>query len=425
MNGGVPKTSEGQRPDVTWSQRLTKGQMSAALPYLAHVRSFGRNGDWLSSGSGLLVAPSHVLTCFHVVHLQSEESRNARSHELTPYDDQGWVEVTLGDGTEGASQAVQVAEHLYDDLILLKLPRPARWVRAPLDPIALGAGERPAWICGFQTRDDGHRFVAYQVALDPRMGKRSARGQEAGTHAHGAEGGASGGPVFTEENGLPVFLGIAELGGLGSARGDYVAADNVRAFLAENGIAIPPRAPVASDLERWCLINGCLPVLGSAWPEVVSDLQCLPAHSGHVPLYGSRRPIGAAIDPARARMAGAARMAAHVADPEALPGLLEEAARRSDLALRLPSGDEFAHMCRVAAAPARIVGRPATLEDYDSPDGLRASPNACAEWVGDGGPPYLCLFRNGEIRRFSEFAHIAAEFDGVRAVVRPVFNTQG
>uniref|UniRef100_Q07JF8 Peptidase S1 and S6, chymotrypsin/Hap n=1 Tax=Rhodopseudomonas palustris (strain BisA53) TaxID=316055 RepID=Q07JF8_RHOP5 len=404
-----------------WSRRIDDGR---PLPYVALVRLLSGDGRDQQFGSGILVDARHILTCFHVGNRLRADLplRATTSTKLESSGDSHRIVVSMENHRDEMIATV-VHEDSNDDLALLQLPCEIVGVRAPIERIPLRPGTRDVWICGYQSRER-YDFIVHQRQLDPWLGKQLNGQQQSGEHSFGVEAGTSGGPIFAEgEDGQPVFLGIVDLGGLGSPTGHYVATDRIHKFLGEKGIV--PDTCADGEIGRWSRIEGYSAVVKSRGPELVPDHRYLPVpDAGRLCFYGSR-PIAAAIDPSKAHLPAAGRLAAHVPRPEDIDSLLARAREVSGLALRLPTEIEFHSLCVRAEAQRRVLGRPPNLQDYEPDQSFRAPPDTSAEWVEDGKGRRLCLFRaedEKDVHSFADAAALAKEFTQARAAVRTVID---
>ncbi|MBI5131259.1 MAG: trypsin-like peptidase domain-containing protein [Rhodopseudomonas palustris] len=401
-------------------------ESESALPYLALVRLHSNARDNPQFGTGILIDPCHVLTCFHVVHEFSTRTpqRPTTNEKLRPdnFDKSQRVVVNLGGCGEDLVATI-VHEDEHDDLALLRLPVAIAGVQAPIELITPPTGAAlDVWVCGFDFRER-YRFVVHVRKLDPGLGKQINGRLQSGEHSYGIEGGISGGPIFAEENGLPVFIGMAVLGGLGSPTGHFAASDRIHQFLRENGI-VPSRGS-DGPVGRWCRVEGYASVVKSRCPDLISDHYCLIEEDAGKPCFYGLRPVAAAIESSRAHLPAAVRLAAHIKSPMEIDPILARLREVSGLSLRLPTEAEFRRACTSAEPQRRVVGRPPILQDYDPDESFRAPPDTSAEWVEDGGRRCLVLFREGSEREFNKFADatsLVREFPLARAAIRTVID---
>ena len=397
------------------------------LPYVAmvriHLTSWGGPEPDIAWGTGLLVDPYHVLTCFHVVHPAvggAGVSRANHSEPLPRFDARrGERRIEVDFGAEiGAFPDVEiVAEDEHFDLALLRLDAPVIGPRAPIEPRPLPSGARQVWVGGVQCVPEP-RFTFDSRSLDPAHVSGTEGQTLSGAHQFAVEEGYSGGPIFAEIDGLPAFVGIADIGGLGISTGGYVAADRVRNFLAGHGVAISAQRR-DDEVARRCRIEGYAPDLSSPRPGLLPDHQAILRADDRRVVYHALHPITAAVASQRP---GAHRLAAHLTDADAVGRLLARLCAETRLPLRLPTGAEFRNLCTVAAPPSRILGRPTTIDDYLGSDGLMcAPPDTSAEWVEEDGRRFLLLHRDERVMRIDDPTTLAHEFHHVRAVVRTVF----
>lgn len=397
----------------------------AWLPYMAAVMDDDASADG-GHGSGLLVDERHVLTCLHVILFgQGMGDRLALGDALPSF------RATCGDlpltvhlfGPDAQPRrATCIAEERHLDLALLRLEEPVFGVAPPLEAVAPLAGTQWAFFCGFE-RTPELRFALTPRKIDPMLGTLADGHRRTGDHAFGAPAGYSGGPIFCEREGQPVFIGLADMGGLATAAGHYVAADAVRRFLRDRlGQHWADALPATNGARRARIAGLQGQVNGGV--DVAPTFHLVPREGSFLAVHplsaaSAARALGLQVRP------GGERLPAHVPDPASLPCLLHFAGQRTGLPVRLPTLEAFAALCE-SAPPARIVGRPAVLDDlWDAQKGLRAPPEACGVWVEGGEGPFIAVLSDGRVTRHDSVASALAGAPHRRIMLLPAFSPDG
>lgn len=401
----------------------------AWLPYMAAVMDGEASADG-GHGSGLLVDERHVLTCLHVILFGQGQGDRLALGDALPSFRAACGDLPLSVHLFGPDarprRAICVAEERHLDLALLRLEEPVFGVAPPLEAVEPLAGTQWAVFCGFE-RTPGLRFAPCLRQIDPMLGTLADGHRRTGDHAFGVPAGYSGGPIFCEREGQPVFVGLADMGGLATAAGHYVAADAVRRFLRDRlgqglgqdwACALPDtngarRARIAGLQGQ---VHGGVDV-APTFHLVPQEGMFLAVH----PLTAANAARALGLPP----RPGGERLPAHVPDAGKLPRLLHFARQRTGLPLRLPTPDAFAALC-ASAPPARIVGRPAVLDDlWDGDEGLRAPPEACGVWVEAGEGPFIAVLEDGRVIGHQSAASALAGAPHRRIVLLPAFCPDG
>lgn len=401
---------------------------AAWLPYVAAVMDGDATPEG-GHGSGLLVDASHVLTCLHVILFSQGEGehqgeRLALGEALPSY------RATCGDlpvavqlfGPDARPRLARcVAEERHLDLALLKLDTPVAGVAPPLEAVEPRPGPQWAVFCGFERTPD-LRFAPTVRQLDPMVGTLADGARRTGDHAFGVAAGYSGGPIFCEREGQPVFLGLADMGGLATAAGHYVAADAVRRFLRDTcGHAWDGALPDTPPARKARIAGWHSQVLGGV--DVAPAFHLLPDTGEFLAVHplsaaSAARALGLDARP------GGERLPAHVPDRAALPRLIHFARQRTGLPVRLPSLAAFAELCACGSSP-QIVGRPAMLADLGADGRLRAPPEACGTWVETEGGPCVAVCEGGRVVLHGEAAAALAGAPHRRLLLLPAFTPGG
>lgn len=396
----------------------------AWLPYVAAVRD-GDASEEGGHGSGVLVDENHVLTCLHVI-LFGDGAGEGEGERLSLTDALPSFRANCGDlpvtvqlfGPDASPRlATCVAEDRHLDLALLKLEAPVFGVAPPLEAVEPMAGNQWAVFCGFE-RTPTLRFASTLRQIDPQLGTMADGHRRTGDHAFGVPAGYSGGPIFCEREGQPVFVGLADMGGLATAAGHYVAADGVRRFLRDRlGKAWDDTLPETASARVARIAGLHSQVAGGV--DVAHVFHLLPGAG----VFLAAHPLPAAsAAPALGLTArpGGERLPAHVPDPDMLPRLLHFARQRTGLPVRLPTLEAFAALC-ACATPVRVLGRPAVLADLWHTGGLRAPPETCGVWVEADGATCVAVFEGGRVIRHRDAASALAGAPHRRIVLIPSF----
>ncbi|QTL03129.1 trypsin-like peptidase domain-containing protein [Aquabacter sp. L1I39] len=407
-------------PEAGFRERL---QHPAWPPYVAAVMNVDASEPG-GHGSGILVGEQHVLTCLHVILFgQGVGDRLSLSEALPSF------RATFGDlpvsvhlfgAGERPRRATCVAEDRHLDLALLKLDEPVFGVAPPLEAVEPLAGMQWAFFCGFERAPD-LRFAYTLRQIDPMLGTLAVGTRRTGDHAFGVPAGYSGGAVFCEREGQPVFVGLADMGGIATAAGHYAAADAVRRFLREKlGHHWADTLPVTAGARRARIAGLLSRVAGGV--DVAPEFHLLPGEGVFLAVHpltaaSADQALGRSVRP------GGDRLVAHVPDPEALGRLLHFARQRTGLPIRLPSLAAFGALC-ASGPPVRIVGRPPVLGDLWHADGLRAPPEVCAVWVEADGAPCVAVFEGGRVIRHGSAGGALAGMPHRRIAFLPAFAPQ-
>lgn len=345
-------------------------------------------------GSGFLVARGRVLTAAHVLAGGQQTWKRVADGAL-PMDDAIGRDGVFVFVDGRVRRATLVAWDKVGDLALLDVGETALGLRAPIRPAATPAAGAQLEIHyeGWQDAGCGLRAESVPRALrDFHVNGPVLR------HPLGLNEGMSGGPVFVDQReGGRAFIGVARLGGVGSASGAFTVVAVVRRFLEEHGVGSPSaeRSP-NPDADR----RG----IGEALElRIASDLEPIVFHTRRLGgrwVKAAHRPLsmretwllsGRAFDdePPPEWMPG------HVADGAAAARLVAAARERLGAPVRLPTAQELGDI--VAAKDGRGVPRcahePARFVRYDQHEGLLLPPPGIREWAMERRAP-VCLDRN-------------------------------
>lgn len=387
-------------------------------------------------GSGFLADPFHVVTCAHVItHALPEERQRslrrgldekvgsaaaAAQRGLTIY-------VSAGFGSDRETQIearVRLEDPTYD-LAVLRMEKPIYGVVPP--GFARGRrGESRCIAFGWQNEriarfawDSLEAGSFYESATDDHPSYIQ--------HVHGAPAGFSGGPVVIEDRaGHHELLGVAVIGGLASPTGSVISTPPIlRLLRQETDWQEPaPDAGAAAEGGPGTAQRFDLPCAG-----IGAMAFCFVGKASE-PMFRAERPLSAAE--ARTlcglgQLAGADRIPAHAAAPDALHHILETLKRLASRHLRLPTLLELRTLAQADAEGEDIggLGLPALLEDYRKDAAVLATPPGTAEWaLGPDRQPRVYLRKRGldGLTTLAD-AQAAGEVPShLRFAVRPMFD---
>lgn len=175
-------------------------------------------------GSGILVTPEHVLTCYHCCYHKGGQEK--------------WESLKI-ESVQGGSEAEILGHCAEDDLVLLKLSKAIDNIScavfvAPLNEAKWGALPTVWRACGYRSGQDlanSFRFTIVVRHAPPDVVGGFVRTQQL---KGGLEEGSSGGAVVVETAGGQtqfLVIGILQLGGLTAATSRFLHCHRILAFL--------------------------------------------------------------------------------------------------------------------------------------------------------------------------------------------------
>jgi hypothetical protein len=225
--------------------------------FVARIESAG---EFL--GTGILIAPQYVVTCFHVV---GPEEMVQRDYVLF-----------FGSGKDSVEQRPGAVEAVSPshDLALLRLDecatgRPVQLVRGLTTSPERDLSALEWHVLGYSRRDARHFLRSVRMesprhfSSDHQSGVLIDAQVGGGLHA-----GFSGGPVVLVGKGAWLCLGMACLGGEGAATSRIILADCIVGFLEKRNVEIPQPLPGRSPAP-W---NATLAVPTSSGSEHAASL---------------------------------------------------------------------------------------------------------------------------------------------------------